>query len=1104
MANLKEVIYLTNEAYDTLVSTGTVTVNGVTINYDENCVYVTPDQLATTTQDGLMSASDKAVVDSLGSASAKNFTTSVTSGSSDLVTSGAVWTAIDNLPEPMVYKGTLGTGGTITSLPTASSSNEGFTYKVITAGTYASQSAKVGDVFISNGIAWTLIPSGDDVDDTWRGIKVNGTDLLGTGISTGAVNFKNGSNVTVSGSGNDVTIASSNYYPTAVSWSNGTTAGPTGTMTMSGTSNVSIPAIPDATTSRSGIVTTGAQSFGGNKRFDGSVSMNSSATVIGPLYVGEGIPISRNVGDAPKYTKFAGFDRRSGVLSGLTVFSGTGDWFFNADKKSTFTIRSTFKGNGAESDTYNANFYTLGVDDGVTLYNLFDWNLNSGWHVLPSKVSASTPAIIEVKSSSQMTYTDVLRLIITGHNGVDPSNNYSGTLTNYKIEVCTDYTNNTWVTVVERSGVEDKIGSCPMYALQTSTYTACFGIRLTITGCSVTGYGYAYIKITSLQLRDNRPDFTVPESVGAISSRGGNIYGNLIFDAKGSQQTFRPAVNNTGYLGTGSFKWASLDAVSINENGTPLSNKYQAKLSSQTAYSAKGTATKVPQITTNSLGQVTNISEVTIDADTVDGKHFTDVGMEFRGYRQLKVGAISVLKGTVTYAELIALTGVSYGSLYCASDQNKYYKRSSTNPSATGASCWIDCTSSYNEAAALPDQQASGDPYIYVKVNTHQKYWGQDVHFYVRPTYDNTSGSTKITGFARSQNNFLAEMVDYNGNKLLGIYQASSDTDIYYLKFGRYNSVYVDGPMAVINVYCNVDNNITLTYIPSSSSEYATVSGYSYFSIPSGGIKSNAMTHLLPIANNTYDLGANGRNWRDIYAQRLQLNGTNGISYAGTKATSGMITFYDNTVDANGNGIGIGGGGVTIVGSGESTSAVWSGIGSAAGSEYTYVASDNDVYVVTNMQNGWANRKTFDFSADGSFNATTLKEGGTSLADKYLGKTAKASDAEKLDGQDSTYYLNYNNLTNKPTIPTVNDGTLTIQKNGTQVATFTANQSGNATANITVPTKVSELTNDSGYTTNTGTVTSIKVGSTSYDPSSGVVSLPAYPTVNNGDRKSVV
>lgn len=49
--------------------------------------------------------------------------------------------------------------------------------------------------------------------------------------------------------------------------------------------------------------------------------------------------------------------------------------------------------------------------------------------------------------------------------------------------------------------------------------------------------------------------------------------------------------------------------------------------------------------------------------------------------------------------------------------------------------------------------------------------------------------------------------------------------------------------------------------------------------------------------------------------------------------------------------------------------------------------------------------------------------------------------------------------------PTVNNGTLTIQKNGTKVQTFTANQSTNVIANITVPTKTSELTNDSGFIT---------------------------------------
>ena len=63
----------------------------------------------------------------------------------------------------------------------------------------------------------------------------------------------------------------------------------------------------------------------------------------------------------------------------------------------------------------------------------------------------------------------------------------------------------------------------------------------------------------------------------------------------------------------------------------------------------------------------------------------------------------------------------------------------------------------------------------------------------------------------------------------------------------------------------------------------------------------------------------------------------------------------------------------------------------------------------------------------------------------------------------------YTDLSNKPTIPTVNNGTLTIQKNGTDVTTFTANASSNVTANITVPTKVSDLTNDSGFITSDST-----------------------------------
>ena len=84
-----------------------------------------------------------------------------------------------------------------------------------------------------------------------------------------------------------------------------------------------------------------------------------------------------------------------------------------------------------------------------------------------------------------------------------------------------------------------------------------------------------------------------------------------------------------------------------------------------------------------------------------------------------------------------------------------------------------------------------------------------------------------------------------------------------------------------------------------------------------------------------------------------------------------------------------------------------------------------------------------------------------------------ASPAAGITSTDITNWNNksdfsgsYADLTNKPTI---GNATLTIQKNGTKVQTFTANATSNKTANITVPTKTSDLTNDSGFITSADT-----------------------------------
>ena len=100
--------------------------------------------------------------------------------------------------------------------------------------------------------------------------------------------------------------------------------------------------------------------------------------------------------------------------------------------------------------------------------------------------------------------------------------------------------------------------------------------------------------------------------------------------------------------------------------------------------------------------------------------------------------------------------------------------------------------------------------------------------------------------------------------------------------------------------------------------------------------------------------------------------------------------------------------------------------------------------------------------------ATTTAHGLMTAADKVkLNGIATGAEVNVQSDWNVTDSSSDAFIKNKPTIPTVGNGTLTIQKNGTTVKTFTANASSNVTANITVPTKTSDLTNDSGFVNST-------------------------------------
>ena len=88
----------------------------------------------------------------------------------------------------------------------------------------------------------------------------------------------------------------------------------------------------------------------------------------------------------------------------------------------------------------------------------------------------------------------------------------------------------------------------------------------------------------------------------------------------------------------------------------------------------------------------------------------------------------------------------------------------------------------------------------------------------------------------------------------------------------------------------------------------------------------------------------------------------------------------------------------------------------------------------------------FSYSTDYDYTAGNLVLHGGSL---YLCIASNGPGSAIKYPTDTAYWCQ---LALTSQLPIVNNGTLTIQKNGSNVATFSANQAGNTTANISVPT----------------------------------------------------
>ena len=235
-------------------------------------------------------------------------------------------------------------------------------------------------------------------------------------------------------------------------------------------------------------------------------------------------------------------------------------------------------------------------------------------------------------------------------------------------------------------------------------------------------------------------------------------------------------------------------------------------------------------------------------------------------------------------------------------------------------------------------------------------------------------------------------------------------------------------------------NQINTTYYKASNPN-----GYTSNTGTITGIKMNGASKGT---SGVVDLGTVITAHQDISGKQNKLTAGSNIQISSDNTISATDTTYSSKTAASG------GTDVSLVTTGE---------------KYTWNNKTSNTGTVTSVAVKMNNTTKGTVTTSGTIDLGTVITAHQDISgkqDKLTSQTAyTAKGTSKKVPQITTNSLGQVTGITEVTItqPTVNNGTLTIQKNGTSVGTFTANQSGNSTANITVPTKTTDLTNDSGF-----------------------------------------
>ena len=243
------------------------------------------------------------------------------------------------------------------------------------------------------------------------------------------------------------TDTNTNYYPTTFTWTNGTTAGPTGSLTGSGMSTVSFGAIPSASAAQSGVVTTGDQTFGGIKTID-----TINVTNINEATPGEGFWIGYNTEGVIRIGKDGNYD--FGTSGG--TYSGTANTAKRLLNSLQFSNGQSFNGSSA---------VTIDLPKiPIALPNPYALTINGTSYTGSSAVSISTSKPLSVRMLTSSTvdagysYSCGTSKAISTLNGFSSTNPDSVIISSAKLTF-------TASNVIKMDGLDDLSGTCYIYCL---------------------------------------------------------------------------------------------------------------------------------------------------------------------------------------------------------------------------------------------------------------------------------------------------------------------------------------------------------------------------------------------------------------------------------------------------------------------------------------------------------------------------------------------------------------------------------------------------------------------------------------------------------------